>query len=180
MELIAFTLATAGLLALPGPNVIIVAATSAAHGRLRGIQTVAGTTGGIAIQLLVAALATNWLATLLAEHFHWVRWVGMAYLVWFVLSQVRQARKRHRVPPSAGGSFHRGFWIALSNPKTILFFSAFLPQFTVDADPYLPQIALLSAITWVLALLRDMAYMLLADRLSFLVDARVRSVEGTE
>ncbi len=168
MELIAFTLAMAGLLALPGPNVIIVAATSAAHGRLRGIQTVAGTTGGIAIQLLVAALATTWLATLLTEHFHWVRWIGLAYLVWFVFSQIRLARNRHRVPPSASGSFHRGFWIALSNPKTLLFFSAFLPQFTVTAEPYLPQIALLSIITWILAALRDTVYMLLADRLSLL------------
>jgi threonine/homoserine/homoserine lactone efflux protein len=165
MELLAFTLATAGILALPGPNVVIVAATSAAHGRLRGMQTVAGTMTGIALQLTGAALATSWLASLLAEHFAWLKWVGIAYLVWFGLQQVRHLRDEKRLPPTPMGSFHRGFWIALSNPKTILFFSAFLPQFTVASEPFLPQIVVLSVITWFLALLRDTVYVLLADRL---------------
>lgn len=165
MELLAFTLATAGILALPGPNVFIVAATSASHGRLRGMQTVAGTTTGIALQLVVAALATSWLANLLADHFAWLKWLGIAYLVWFGLQQVRRLRNGSRRPPSPMGSFHRGFWIALSNPKTILLFSAFLPQFTVSGEPFLQQIAVLSLITWLLALVRDTLCVLLADKL---------------
>ncbi|MEX1197949.1 MAG: LysE family translocator [Pseudohongiellaceae bacterium] len=174
MELLAFTLATAGILALPGPNVVIVATTSAAHGRLSGMQTVAGTTAGIALQLVAAALATSWLANLLADHFIWLKWVGIAYLVWFVFQQVRQLRKSALPPPTPMGSFHRGFWIALSNPKTILFFSAFLPQFTVSGEPFMQQIALLSLITWSLALVRDILYVLLADRLPLPTVARER------
>lgn len=165
MELLAFTLATAGILAIPGPNMVIVAATSASHGLVRGMQTVTGTTSGMAVQLVVAATATSWLATLLAEQFHWLRWLGLAYLAWFVWHQARQFGKRGRPMPSASGSFHRGFLIALSNPKTILFFSAFLPQFTVDTEPFAQQIVLLSAITWSLAVVRDSACALLADRL---------------
>ena len=172
MDLIAFIVVTAGILALPGPNVIIVATTSAAHGRARGLQTVAGTTSGIAIQLLVAALATSWLAELLTDHFHWVRWVGLAYLLWFVLNQLYRLKQRQRATLSGSGSFHRGFWIALSNPKTLLFFSAFLPQFTVSGEPYSMQIAQLSLITWTLAAARDMIYMLLAHQVSFLFEAQ--------
>lgn len=170
MELLAFTLATAGILALPGPNVIIVAATSAAHGRLKGMQTVAGTSAGIAVQLVVAALAASWLANLLAEHFTWLKWLGIAYLVWFVVQQLRQLRKTNKPAPTPTGSFHRGFWIALSNPKTILFFSAFLPQFTLSDEPFLRQIALLSLITWLLSFVRDTIYVLLADRLPISAD----------
>lgn len=177
MELLAFTLAMAGILALPGPNIIIVATTSAAHGRLRGMQTVAGTTTGIALQLLTAALATSWLANLLADHFAWIKWLGIAYLVWFGLQQVRRLRNENRLPPTPMGSFHRGFWIALSNPKTILLFSAFLPQFTVSAAPFLRQIAVLSLITWLLALVRDTLCVLLADRLPFSPKNRDRSSE---
>lgn len=174
MELLAFTLATAGILALPGPNVFIVAATSAAHGRLRGMQTVAGTTTGIALQLLAAALATSWLANLLADHFAWLKWLGIAYLVWFGVQQVRKLRSENPLPPTPMGSFHRGFWIALSNPKTILFFSAFLPQFTLSGEPFLRQIAVLSLITWLLALVRDTLCVLLADRLPLPASSRGR------
>lgn len=178
MELLAFTLATAGILALPGPNIFIIAATSAAHGRMRGMQTVAGTTTGIALQLVVAALATSWLANLLADHFAWLKWLGIAYLVWFVLQQARRLKNRNRLPPTPMGSFHRGFWIALSNPKTILFFSAFLPQFTTSGERFLPQIAVLSLITWSVALVRDTLCVLLADRLPFPSTARDRPSEN--
>lgn len=165
MELLAFTLASVGILALPGPNVIVIASTSLAHGRLRGMQTVAGTCSGVALQLIVAAVGISWLAAALAEHFFWIKWLGIAYLIYLAIRQIRHMRDSVTVPLSSLGSFQRGFWIALSNPKTILFFSAFLPQFTVASEPYLPQIALLSAIIWIITLVRDSAYALFSDTL---------------
>ena len=73
---------------------------------------------------------------------------------------------------SVFASFQRGFLVSLTNPKTIIFFSAFLPQFTSSAEAYLPQIALLSAIFWALAVILDSGYALLAHRMSSLLRSR--------
>lgn len=179
MELWAFAFASAGILAVPGPNVIAVASSSAAHGRLRGLQVVLGTGMGMAIQLGAAALGTSWVAAVLAEHFAWVKWLGIAYLAYMVIRQLRNLSRGVTAPVSSLGSFQRGFWIALSNPKTILLFAAFLPPFTISSEPYMPQIVLLSLIIWTLAILRDIAYVVFADRLSFVFRNRSRGQDRT-
>lgn len=166
MELLLFTIIAIGILALPGPNVVVVASTSVSHGKLRSLLTIAGTATGMAIQLLVAAIGTTWLADRLADHFYWIKWLGLAYLVFLVIRQVRHMRAGVTPPASRFGSFQRGLWISLSNPKTILFFAAFLPQFVVSEQAYVPQILLLSLIIWALAVLRDIAYSVFADRLN--------------
>jgi len=130
---------------------------------------VAGTTAGVALQLIAATLTTSWLVNLLTEHFDWLKWLGIAYLVYFALRQVPQLRNHGALPQTPTGSFQRGFWVALSNPKTLLFFTAFLPQFTIPETPYAPQITLLSLITLMLTLIRDIVYMLLAHRVSFII-----------
>ncbi len=166
MELLAFTFIALGVMALPGPNVIVVASTSVSHGKLRSLLTVAGTATGMAIQLLVAAIGTTWLANRLADQFYWIQWLGLAYLVFLVIRQVRHMRAGITPPATRFGSFQRGLWVALSNPKTILFFAAFLPQFVVSEQAYVPQILLLSLILWSVAVLRDIVYSIFADRLN--------------
>lgn len=71
---------------------------------------------------------------------------------------------------SALGSFQKGFWVSLTNPKTILFFSAFLPQFANEGAPYFQQIISLSLVFWLIAIVVDSIYALAAARLrSFLL-----------
>lgn len=172
MELIAFVLVSTGLIIVPGPNVLIVVSTSISHGVLRGWQTVAGTSSAMAIQLLVAGLGTAGLLALLAEGFVWFKWLGVVYLLYLGLTHLFRSADAAPRQASAIGSFQRGFWISLTNPKTILFFSAFLPQFVVGTSNYGAQIAFLSCIFWVLATVLDSGYALLAHRLSSLLKSR--------
>ena len=146
--LLAFTLATALLMLVPGPNVALIVANSLAHGARFGLLTVAGTVAGVAPQLLLVCLGLAGVLDLAGHGLAWLRWAGAAYLV--VLG-IRAWRANEpdlgAVAPQARSPraiFLRAVLIALSNPKTLLFLGAFLPQFTTTAAPATPQVALLS------------------------------------
>ena len=132
----AYLLITFVLVIVPGPIVTLVIATGASRGIRAALVTVAGTTLGNAVLLACIAFGLNWILKTSAEVFEIVRWIGAGYLVWLGVQAWRHAGKtletpepRHRVYVS------RGFLVAMSNPKTIAFFTAFLPQFV---DPGLP------------------------------------------
>lgn len=169
MEILAFILVSVGVIVIPGPNVLIVVSTSLSHGKIRGLQTVAGTSSAMLFQLLIAALGTGWFVTALASGFLWLKWLGVSYLFYLGVKHFIAIGNKQEDQISAIGSFQRGFWVSLTNPKTIIFFSAFLPQFASQADAYLPQIALLSFIFWCLAIMLDSGYVLLAHKLSSLI-----------
>ena len=174
MELIAFIFISIGIIVIPGPNVLVIVSTSVSHGKTRGLQTVAGTSTAMIIQLCIAAVGTAWFVAILAEGFFWLKWVGVAYLGYLGANHLIHAmRDTETVRISASGSFHRGFWVSLTNPKTILFFGAFLPQFTVPSEPYLVQIAILSMIFLVLATILDSCYALLSGRMSTILKSRM-------
>jgi len=172
MELLAFSLVSIAIIVVPGPNVLIVVSTSISHGTLRGLQTVAGTSAAMVIQLLIAALGTAWLVAALTEGFFWLKWVGVVYLLYLGITHLICASGKFQNKLPALGSFQHGFWVSLTNPKTILFFSAFFPQFTVSSQPYLPQIALLSVIFWLLAIVLDSSYALLSHKLGTLLKSK--------
>ncbi len=158
MGYLTFIFISAGLIVIPGPNVLVIVSTSIAHGRKRGLQTVAGTSCAMAVQLLIAALGTGYLVTLLSSGFIWLKWLGVTYLVYLGCKHWLAIGGTKPRDISATGSFQRGFWVSLTNPKTILFFSAFLPQFASPATAFMPQIILLSITFWLLAILFDSAY----------------------
>ncbi len=170
-QLVTFTLISLGFIISPGPNVLVIISTSMTAGKVRGLQTVTGTSLAMSIQLLIAAIATNWLLSLLTEGLFWLKWCGVAYLLWMGLTSFYKFYQRSANPAqTALGSFQRGFWVSLTNPKTILFFSAFLPQFASSNASYFEQIAILSLIFLILAIVADSIYALAADRLrSFLL-----------
>ena len=170
---LAFVLATIVLIALPGPNVTLIVANSLAAGARAGLLTVAGTSTATALLLAVAALGMSSLMALMAEAFGWLRWAGVAYLLYLGLQQWRRSPDPAAPPPGRQRIFWQGFVVSASNPKTLLFYVAFLPQFI---DPGLapgPQLALLSLTFLLIATLIDGAYGLLAGRLrGALADAR--------
>jgi len=173
MELLLFILLSIGIIAIPGPNVLIIISTSVSQGRTRGLQTVAGTSVAMAIQLIVAALGTTYFISAITKGFIWLKWAGAAYLIYIGLKHLIIAFRKSQPSSiiSAIGSFQRGFWVSLTNPKTILFFSAFLPQFADPTMAYLPQIALLSFLFLLLAGFLDSTYALLSSKLSGLIHA---------
>ncbi|MFM1896528.1 MAG: hypothetical protein RLZZ385_1602 [Pseudomonadota bacterium] len=162
MDLLLFALVATLVIVIPGPNVLVVVATALQHGRRRGLQTVMGTSSAMVVQLTVAALGTAGLVNLLRDGFFYLKWAGVGYLTWIGVNMLLHAHRRVPTSVTAMCSFQRGFWVSLTNPKTILFFGAFLPQFVLGSEPYLPQIALLSGIFWILAVLLDSSYALLA------------------
>ena len=170
-QLLGFLAVALLFIAIPGPNVLVIVATSIVSGRTRGLQTGIGTSLAMLLQLLIAALATNSLLTFLGAGLLWLKWLGVAYLLYLAGKSLYRCWHPVVEPVSASGSFQRGFWVALTNPKTIFFFSAFLPQFVSSADHYLFQIGILSACFWILAVFCDSTYALLASKLSWLVDA---------
>lgn len=171
MDLLLFILVSIGLIIVPGPNVLVIVSTSIAHGRPRGLQTVSGTSVAMIIQLLIAALGAAWLVEALSSGFFWLKWAGVAYLLYLGAKHLRNAASKAKPEPvSAIGSFQRGFWVSVTNPKTILFFASFLPQFVSASEDYLPQIAQLSVVFWSLAVILDSGYALLASKLAKLLE----------
>lgn len=171
-----FLIIAFGLIIIPGPNVIVIVSTSVVHGKIRGLQAVAGTSCAMIVQLLVAALGTTWFVTAVSDGLKWLKWLGVVYLVFLGIKQLRASLGgSSQSPLSSVGSFQRGFWISLTNPKTILFFSAFLPQFVSAQQPYLPQVAVLSVIFWLMAVVLDSMYALLSGQLAILAKANPNS-----
>lgn len=172
-HLATFALIAAAFIVIPGPNVLVIVSTSLSAGKARGLQTVVGTSLAMIIQLMVAALATSSVLLLLAEGLLWLKWLGVAYLLYLGISSLYACyRNQDKIPPSALGSLQRGFLVSLTNPKTILFFSAFLPQFVSNEAFYLQQVSLLSVIFWILATAIDMSYATLAGNAKWIFKKR--------
>jgi threonine/homoserine/homoserine lactone efflux protein len=132
----AFLLISAVLFITPGPIVTLIVATGARQGTRAALLTVAGASAGNALLVGCIAVGLGWILKTSAEIFDYLRWVGAGYLVFLGVQAWRHAgAKSEALAP--GGHVHawRGFIVAITNPKTIAFFTAFLPQFL---DPTLP------------------------------------------
>jgi homoserine/homoserine lactone efflux protein len=165
---LAFCAATVALMLVPGPNVALIVANAVAHGRRYGLLTVAGTSTAMVPQLALTVLGMTGVLLVMAYAFEWLRWIGVAYLVYLGIRAWRApAVDLTRVAPeprSARSIFLRGFLVSLSNPKTLFFYGAFFPQFvTPDADLG-AQLSLLSVTFLALAVALDSCWALAAGR----------------
>jgi threonine/homoserine/homoserine lactone efflux protein len=160
--LAAFLLITIVLLLTPGPIVTLVVATSAGKGLRAGLMTVAGSSTGNAILLAAIASGLGFIMQNAVTLFELVRLLGAAYLIWLGIQAWRGAGGAVEAPGGHRRQFWRGFLVALSNPKTIAFFTAFLPQFI---DPSLPaprQLAVMGVLSVALGTLTDAGWAVLA------------------
>jgi threonine/homoserine/homoserine lactone efflux protein len=167
---LAFCLATAVLILMPGPIVTLVVAQSLRHGTGTGLATVAGSSVGNALLVAAGALGLSTAMVLLADLFDLIRWLGAAYLIWLGLRAWRdKGVALEDAAAAAPGAKTRVFWqglvVATTNPKTILFYAAFFPQFIDVAAPLAPQLALMSVSFVIIGATFDGAYALLAGRL---------------
>lgn len=174
----AYLVATVALILMPGPIVTLVIANSLAHGPRTGLATVAGSSFGNALLVIAGALGLSTMLTLVADVFEWVRWAGVAYLLYLGIRHWRAALISAADPqslpaPRAHGVFLQGLIVAVTNPKTILFYIAFFPQFLDTALPVGPQLVAMSVAFVAIAIVVDSGYALLAGRLrGRLLDAR--------
>ncbi|HEY6515523.1 MAG TPA: LysE family translocator [Steroidobacteraceae bacterium] len=165
----AYCLAVLILLLIPGPVVTLVVANSLSHGSRSGLATVAGASIGNAILLGATAIGLVAFFRLLSEVFEIVRWVGAAYLIWLGIKAWRShSAEAAAAAPAAARSaravFLQGFLIAITNPKAIFFYIAFLPQFVDPRLPAGPQLLLMIGTMIFMGLLSDSTYALLAAR----------------
>ena len=130
-----FVAASALLIATPGPNVALIVGTSLRHGTRGGLATIAGVNAGRVLQLVVIAAGLSWIVELFARHFDVIRYAGAAYLALLGLQQLLARAKSPR-PMVLGGrrAFARALAVAFSNPKTLAFHAAFLPQFLAGSE----------------------------------------------
>jgi threonine/homoserine/homoserine lactone efflux protein len=166
---LAYCFAVAILVLMPGPIVTLVVANSLSHGSRSGLATVAGASIGNAILLGATAVGLVAFFALLSEIFEVVRWVGALYLIWLGVKawRARGGQGLAIVPAAKRSSravFLQGFLIAITNPKAIVFYIAFLPQFIDSHLAAGPQLLVMIGTMIVMALLSDSAYALLAGR----------------
>jgi len=164
----AFVLAVSILMLIPGPNVALIVANSIAHGARYGLMTVAGTSAAMVVQLALTGLGMTAVMGELSRVFDVLRWVGVAYLLWLGLSAWRAPAAdltlTQAEPKALRKIFWRGFLVSLTNPKTLLFYAAFFPQFIDAQAPAAPQIGGLAATFVALAVILDGGWALLAAR----------------
>jgi threonine/homoserine/homoserine lactone efflux protein len=162
-----FAVAAVTLLLILGPAVLYIVSRSVDQGRAAGFASVAGIHVGSLLHVAAAALGLSALLVSSALAFDAVRYLGAAYLVWLGLQRLlardeaagptRQARDR------LGRIFAQGVVVNVLNPKTALFFFAFLPQFVDASAGAVPlQVVVLGATFTGIGLVTDGAYALLA------------------
>lgn len=178
---IVFVAAAIALLLVPGPAVIFIVTRSVTHGRTAGLVSVLGVHTGSVVHVAAAALGVSALLATSATAFSVIKYLGAAYLIF--LGVQRLLRRGHdeectRVLPLASARLYRqGIVVNVLNPKTAIFFLAFLPQFVNPArGPVALQIALLGTCFIVLGIASDSAYAMLAGTLAgrLRLDAAVR------
>lgn len=167
-NLLAFALASLVLIAIPGPSVLFVIGRSLALGRKGGLLSVLGNALGMVPQIIAVALG---LGVVLAQSlvlFTIIKFAGAAYLVYLGVQAIRHRGGRTTAAgPSPSSSTWRllreGFLVGATNPKSIVFFVAVLPQFVDYSAGSIPaQLASLGAVFLVIALVSDSIWALAA------------------
>ncbi len=174
----AFVAAVVVLMLIPGPNVALIVANSVAHGARYGLLTVAGTVAAQVVQLSLVALGLAGFLGAMGSLMGWVRWAGVAYLLYLGWQQWRApAADLSATRPERRDSramVRRAVLVSLSNPKTLLFYGAFLPQFVVPGRALEGQMAVLGVTFVGLAATIDSLWALLAARARLLLARHAR------
>jgi threonine/homoserine/homoserine lactone efflux protein len=164
---LAYVVACVVLAMVPGPNVTLLIANGLRHGTRAALICLAGTQLGLAIVIAIVGLGLATMMATMGYWFDWVRLAGAAYLVWLGIGMLRAKDgfvAEGDVAPPRGGFFLQGMLVLLSNPKVLVFFGAFIPQFVDMKGDHFSQVALLGATFMVVAGLTDAIYAVLAGR----------------
>jgi threonine/homoserine/homoserine lactone efflux protein len=180
---LAYVLACAILSIVPGPNVTIIVANSLRGGIRAGMASVAGTQLGVFITLLVLAAGLQVIIASASFVFEVVRILGAIYLVWLGAKMLVSGGRLDM--SQSGGAvlsmstyFWQGCLVFLSNPKALVFFAAFIPQFVDPSRAAIPQVLLLGVTFMAVTTTLDSGYAFAAGRArDWLSRSRVRLVE---
>ena len=141
----AFLSASIALAICPGPGILYVLARSIHGGRKIGYASACGTSLGGMVHVIGAAIGISAILVSSAMAFAAVKYAGAVYLVFLGIKTIRFSKvqfygdQAHKYGQSTRSAFVQGIWTETLNPKTALFFIAFIPQFIVINQPVIPQ-----------------------------------------
>jgi threonine/homoserine/homoserine lactone efflux protein len=171
-----FSLASLALLIVPGPSVLYIVTRGITQGRMAGLASVLGVHVGTTVHIAAATLGLSALLMRSIVAFNIVKYAGAAYLVYLGIRRLLDDDSLVRTGPVPARSltriFRQGIVVNLLNPKTALFFLAFLPQFVDVEKGSVPlQMIVLGSIFIVLGLISDGTYALVSS----LIGKRLRT-----
>lgn len=131
----------------PDTSQLLVISNSMRHGLRRSLATVAGDLSANAVQMTAAAFGLAALVATSATAFLWIKWMGVAYLVWLGVRMLRSNEGGVSAPQTDAAAtarlFRQGFFTSMSNPFAVVFFAALFPQFIDPTVLVLPQLLVL-------------------------------------
>ena len=173
-QLLAFVVASILFIQVPGPSLLFTIGRALTVGRRDALLSVVGNTLGLVVQVAGVAMGLGALVAASATAYTSLKLVGAAYVVWLGIQAIRHrgdarlAMTAADPSPVRGTAPWRSVWtgvlVGVTNPKTIVFFAAFLPQFIDPVAPAAPQLLLLGAVFGVLAVSSDSCWALAAGR----------------
>ena len=183
--LLAFTLVSLGVVILPGPSNFFLLAHGIGHGRRAAVAAVTGISMASAIRVLLTAVGLSAVLASSPLTFAIIRWAGVAYLTYLGIRAFRSAAAAGSPGPAAAEaqlsrSVRKGLIVGLGNPKMLIFFVAFFPQFVVAArGAEALQILVLGAIFWVIGVVWDMTFAYLSGTIGNWLETqpRIQSVQ---
>lgn len=131
----------------PDTSQLLVISNSAKHGLRRSAYTIAGDLSANCLQMTGAAFGLAAVIAASASAFTWIKWLGVAYLVWIGVQLILSKDRSAEVEPNTSGQsfrlFRQGFVTSMANPFAVIFFGALFPQFIDPALPVMPQLLIL-------------------------------------
>lgn len=145
-----YVAAVALLILTPGPTMLMCMTNALNHGPRKAMTSVAGSVAAVLCVMLLSAMGLGALLAASEAAFTVAKLIGAAYLIWLGIKTFRSeaavfdGAAKDDSPPQRRSFFLRGFLVGASNPKAVLFFAAFFPQFLNPAAPFVPQFAILA------------------------------------
>ncbi len=184
--LLAFTAAGLLLAITPGPDMTLSISRALGQGRKPALYTVLGTSLGVVSHTLLVAFGVSALITASPTAFFILKTGGAAYLLWLAIQAIRfgsklSVEKVERPQSSALANISAGFWVNILNPKVIIFFMTFLPQFVTAHDPHVTgKLIFLGIYFIVIGMPVNLVVVLAADRLSAWLQANPKVLRGID
>jgi threonine/homoserine/homoserine lactone efflux protein len=184
--LAAYTLASLLLFVTPGPDMSLWLSRTIGAGRKAGFAAMAGTNAGCLVHTLLAAFGISVLIAASQTAFLALKIVGAAYLLWLAYDALKNGsslnvKEGTKASPSFMANFLLGFTVNLTNPKVVLFFITFLPQFVSASDPHVTGKLMFLGLFFVLLNLPLSALLIMgAERLVNWLKARPRVLRGID
>lgn len=179
----AFAITSAALLAMPGPTVMLVVSYAFGGGKRTGFATVPGVTLGDFTAMSISLMGAGAVLAASATLFTILKLCGAAYLVWIGINLWRSGPgnekfSKNKSVPKMGRLFTNAYVVTALNPKSIIFFVAFVPQFVDQARPVFQQFVILEATFVTLAMVNTAIWVLLADKMKEIFSNHVAVVRA--